>query len=111
MLIMARYSTEHKGATRARILAASEALMKEQGAEGATVEAVMRGAGLTVGGFYAHFPSKEALERETLIVGVEKSFARLLAGLDDASPPEFARALVGRYLAQLEDPGWHTPAR
>ena len=101
---MARYSTEHKEATRARILAASEALMKDLGPEAATVEAVMRAAGLTVGGFYAHFASKEALARETLIVGVERSFARLMAGLDGASPEEFARALIRRYLAQLEDP-------
>jgi len=60
---MARYPTEHKQATRRRILAASEKLLKDRGAEGATVEAVMRAAGLTVGGFYAHFPSKEALKR------------------------------------------------
>jgi len=102
MDIMARYPSAHKQATRRRILAASEKLLKDRGAEGATVEAVMREAGLTVGGFYAHFPSKEALARESLLYGVEQSFARLTAGLDALDGPAFLRALVRRYLAQLE---------
>ena len=99
---MARYPAERKQTTRARILAAAEAVIKDRGAGAATVEAVMRRAGLTVGGFYAHFESKEALAREALITGVERSFDRLTAGLDAASPPEFARALIERYLAQVE---------
>src|SRR5687767_6141229 len=102
--IMARYPAERKQTTRARILDAAEAVIKDRGAGAATVEAVMRRAGLTVGGFYAHFESKEALAREALIAGVERSFDRLTAGLDAASPPEFARALIERYLAQVEAP-------
>ena len=105
MVIMARYSAQHKRETRARILDAAEGLIKDRGADAATVEAVMRAAGLTVGGFYAHFASKEALARETLIVAVEKSFARLTAGLDELEPRAFAAALIRRYLAQLDDPG------
>ncbi len=102
---MARYSAEHKPRTRARILGAAERLIKERGPQGASVEAVMREAGLTVGGFYAHFPSKEALLDEALIVGLERSLARLAAGLEDAPPPAFAAALVDRYLAQARDDG------
>lgn len=78
--------------------------MKERGPEAATVEAVMRRAGLTVGGFYAHFESKDALAREALIAGVERSFEALTAGLDDATPVEFARAIITRYLEQVESP-------
>jgi TetR/AcrR family transcriptional repressor of nem operon len=101
---MSRYPAERKQATRARILEAAEALIKDRGPSDATVEAVMRQAGLTVGGFYAHFPSKEALAREALAGGVERSFERLVRGLDDCSPAEFARALIRRYLAQVDDP-------
>ena len=99
---MARYSTEHKQGTRHRILAASERLLKDRGAEGTTVQGVMQAAGLTVGGFYAHFPSKEALARESLLYGIEQSFARLTAGLDGLDGPAFLRTLVRRYLAQLD---------
>lgn len=101
---MARYPAERKRETRARILEAAEAVIKDRGAEAATVEAVMRRAGLTVGGFYAHFESKEALAREALLAGVERSFERLTAGLEAASPSEFARALIDRYLAQVDAP-------
>jgi TetR/AcrR family transcriptional repressor of nem operon len=104
MGIMSRSPAERKRATRERILAAAESVIKDRGPHAATVEAVMREAGLTVGGFYAHFDSKEALAREALIVGVERSFAALTAGLDDASPHAFAAELIRRYLAQLDLP-------
>jgi TetR/AcrR family transcriptional repressor of nem operon len=104
MVIMSRSAAERKRATRERILAAAESVIKDRGPHAATVEAVMREAGLTVGGFYAHFDSKEALAREALVAGVERSFAALTAGLDDASPHAFAAELIRRYLAHLESP-------
>ena len=52
---MARYPARHKTETRERILTAADRLIKDRGVEGASVDAVMRGAELTVGGFYAHF--------------------------------------------------------
>jgi TetR/AcrR family transcriptional repressor of nem operon len=102
---MARYATEHKGVTRERILAAADRVMKARGAEAATVEAVMREAGLTVGGFYAHFPSKAALAQETLLFGLTRNVDRLLAKLAPISDKrEWVRALIRDYLAQVEDP-------
>jgi TetR/AcrR family transcriptional repressor of nem operon len=100
---MSRYPAERKSETRRRILSVAEHLIKERGREGATVEAVMREAGLTVGGFYAHFPSKEALAQEALLAGVERSFARLVQDLDDAPSDVFALSLIRRYFAQLDD--------
>ena len=103
MLIMARYPAERKTETRARILAAAERLIKERGTQGASVETVMREAGLTVGGFYAHFPSKEGLVDEAMLAGLDRSLTHLVEGLDDAPPPRFALALIDRYLAQARD--------
>jgi TetR/AcrR family transcriptional repressor of nem operon len=105
MYIMVRYSGDHKAETRKRILGAADRVMKARGVEAATVDSVMREAGLTVGGFYAHFPSKEALAQEALLAGVEASVNRLLAPL--ASVPDGAgwvRALIRRYLAQADEP-------
>ncbi len=102
---MARYSAEHKTHTRHRILAAADRLIKEKGVGAASVEAVMGAAGLTVGGFYAHFPSKEALAREALLYGLDASVERMLARLGGiADPAARARALIRGYLAQAEDP-------
>src|SRR6266545_2899815 len=101
---MSRYPLQHKGVTRARIVAASERVMKERGARAASVEAVMRAAGLTVGGFYAHFESKEALAHEALLYGIERSFERLTSGLEGLDDRAWLREIIERYLAQLEDP-------
>ena len=97
---MSRYPAERKPETRARIVAAAERLIKERGPQGASVEAVMREAGLTVGGFYAHFPSKEAMVDEALLAGVERSLGSLVQGLEHATPATFARTLIDRYLEQ-----------
>ena len=70
MRIMSRYPSQHKTETRRRILAAAGRVMKARGMEAASVEAVMRDAGLTVGGFYAHFPSKDALAQQALLDGI-----------------------------------------
>jgi TetR/AcrR family transcriptional repressor of nem operon len=101
---MARYSAEHKAATRARILAASERLLKRDGVEGASVEAVMHEAGLTVGGFYAHFESKDDLARAALLYSVEQSFAKLMRQLEGLDDRRFVEALITRYLEQADDP-------
>jgi TetR/AcrR family transcriptional repressor of nem operon len=50
--------------TRQRILIAAGHLFREHGVDGVGVDAVMKQAGLTHGGFYLHFPSKEALAAE-----------------------------------------------
>jgi TetR/AcrR family transcriptional repressor of nem operon len=103
MLIMARYPVEHKRETRQRILAASEALMKDRGVEAASVDAVMRGAGLTVGGFYAHFASKEELAAETLLYGLEQSFERMIGALEGTTGRAWVRAMIRTYLSQADD--------
>lgn len=102
---MTRYSSERKPETRARILRAADRVMKDKGVASASVDAVMREAGLTVGGFYAHFPSKDALAQEALLAGLEASVGRLLvhlAPVPDGAP--WVRALIGAYLAQADDP-------
>ena len=52
---------DQKSLTRERIMRAAVTLMKERGVAGASISDVMKRAGLTVGGFYAHFKSKNAL--------------------------------------------------
>ena len=56
--------SERKAETRQRILDAAGALFRAHGIDGVGVDAVMHEAGLTHGGFYLHFASKEALVAE-----------------------------------------------
>ena len=59
--------------TRQRILTAAGQLFREHGIDGVGVDAVMQQAGLTHGGFYLHFPSKEALAAEVSQSLLEKA--------------------------------------
>lgn len=65
-----------RAATRERILAAAGRLFREHGIDGIGVDAVMREAGLTHGGFYLHFPSKEALAAEVSGTLLHKAAAK-----------------------------------
>jgi TetR/AcrR family transcriptional repressor of nem operon len=56
-----RDTSHRKAETRQRIVDAAADLFREHGIDGVGVDAIMREAGLTHGGFYLHFPSKEAL--------------------------------------------------
>jgi AcrR family transcriptional regulator len=63
---MARYGTDHKLATRRRILEAAGRRLKRDGIDGSGVATLMADAGLTNGAFYAHFDSKEDLVANTV---------------------------------------------
>ena len=56
-----RYGTEHKQATRRRIIETAGRWLKRDGIDGSGVATLMADAGLTNGAFYAHFVSKEDL--------------------------------------------------
>lgn len=61
-----RYPREQKAETRGRILDAAARLFRESGYDGVGVDAIMYEVGLTAGGFYSHFSSKEALFSEAM---------------------------------------------
>lgn len=90
--------TEQKARSRAAILDASARLLRERGIVGAKVADVMAGAGLTVGGFYAHFASKEALVDQTLADTARHMRERLFARLDQKPEADRAEVVLKRYL-------------
>ncbi len=89
-----------KEATHERIVAAAARAIRRSGYGGAGVADIMKDAGLTHGGFYAHFPSREAMLAEAADrAGAEglASVARLAA----AAPPRKALpALLRAYLSK-----------
>jgi TetR/AcrR family transcriptional repressor of nem operon len=94
-----RYSPQHKQATRRKILDAALVVFRRDGYEGAGVDAVMAEAGLTAGGFYAHFKSKEALFAEAFVDALKN--ARLIRGLESegVEGAERIRRIVAKYLS------------
>jgi len=94
-----RYTPDHKEKTRDRILESAAKVFRRQGYHATGVDKVMEDAGLTAGGFYAHFPSKDALLADALEHSAVTIAGRLECGLEDVSDREWLQAVVDRYLA------------
>ena len=93
-------SDGRRAETRQRILTAAGDLFREHGMDGVGVDAVMKQAGLTHGGFYLHFPSKEALAAE-----VSGSLLLTAAGKWDAiSRSPDRKAALERIVTHYLDP-------
>jgi len=95
-----RYAENHKEHTHEVILKVAAAQLREHGPDRMSVGSVMKAAGLTHGGFYAHFKSKDALLIAALRDTFERSrrrVAKLLEGL----PPKHALATyIDFYVAE-----------
>ena len=99
--------TKRRAETRQRILAAAGHLFREHGIDGIGVDAVMKEAGLTHGGFYLHFPSKEALAAEVSQSLLEKAAHRWA----DISRSPDKHAALERIVTDYLDPGRVASAR
>lgn len=88
-----RVSQEKAAENRELIVDTASRLFREKGFDGVGVDAIMQGAGLTHGGFYRHFGSKDDLAAEALARALERSVERQ-AQYSDLS------ALVSGYLSE-----------
>lgn len=93
-----RYSDSHKQETHQRIVDSASALLRESGVNGIGVADLMRSVGLTHGGFYAHFESKEQLVAEAVSIALGQTIARLRAAADGVPRNVARQALVDSYL-------------
>lgn len=108
------YSAEHKSRTRARIVECARRLFNRSGFEQVTIDQVMADAGLTRGGFYNHFASKDELYAAAVgsYVTCNPFVKRQLARKRPVEDPrKLATLLVNLYLSDevLDDPDMHCP--
>ena len=94
-----RYPPTHKVATRRRILAAASEAFRERGVAETGVDEVMRRAGLTHGGFYAHFRDKSELVAEACAAAFETAVPNLDRIAAQSTPARRARLLIDSYLS------------
>lgn len=71
-----RYSSNHKAETRKRIIGEASRRFRKDGVEGTGLVPLMKALGLTHGGFYAHFASKDALVEASLEAAAEQALVR-----------------------------------
>jgi len=88
-----------KEETRERILRAAAGAIRKHGFEGVGVADVMKEAGLTHGGFYAHFASRDALLAAAADQAGAESIETLTRGIAAAKPGQELMALVDTYLS------------
>ena len=90
-----RYPAEETAAKHERIVKEASRLFRERGFGNVTVAEVMKAAGLTHGAFYAHFGSKEDLEKAAIAYGQELSAGRARS---HGATRKGRRAYADRYL-------------
>src|ERR1700709_834786 len=96
-----------KAATHARIVDAAARAIRSRGYAGVGVADVMKDAGLTHGGFYAHFDSREALVIEAFSYAMDRSTDRWRKLAEQTPPDKRLAAIVDSYLTPVhrDDPG------
>jgi len=94
-----RYSSDHKAETRERVLKEAANEIRAKGPDNVAVSGVMARAGLTHGGFYAHFPSKDALVKEAIGTMFADARARSDKIDADGDPRDVLRAYIDFYLS------------
>ena len=101
-----KVSREQAAYNRERIVEAAAQLFRERGFEGIGVADLMKEAGLTHGGFYGHFSSKEDLIAEASALALSRSLT-LWGKLAERAHDDPLSAIAGAYLTSRhrDDPG------
>lgn len=94
-----RYDGDHKAKTRERVLKEAAARLRADGSDRLGVAAVMARAGLTHGGFYAHFGSKEDLLTEAVGYMFKDRYAAFFADFETVEPKLALRRFADYYLS------------
>jgi TetR/AcrR family transcriptional repressor of nem operon len=95
-----RRSREDAAETRRRILETASRLFRACGITPVSVADIMGALGLTVGGFYRHFESKEALVAEAIEAASDETSSRYAKSREGGADAKLASALLDDYLSR-----------
>jgi len=106
-----RYSAEHKQETRKRIVRAAARQFCGHSEKGLAIADLMRELGLTHGGFYRHFDSKQQLLAEAISVGFDEMEAGILDAVSKTKPGAELKMIIEHYLRleRCSNPGAECP--
>jgi len=94
-----RYRPEHKAEIHQKIVKDASRRLRAEGLTGAAVSSVMKDTGLTNGGFYKHFGSKDELLIESLSEAFRETADRLAEAGERSQPGTAWKAVVKAYLS------------
>lgn len=93
-----RYDPEHRQRTREKVVHEAAAAIRKHGPDRIGVASLMAKVGLTHGGFYAHFKSKDELVAEAISYMFDDRYAVFQKSMEDVAPARGLAAYVDRYL-------------
>lgn len=104
---MVRYPRGHKEKTREQIVETAARAFREEGVSGVGIGELMGRAGLTHGGFYAHFPSKDALVGAACRRAADQAWEQMNELVASAPPGEELATFIRGYVSRRhrDDPG------
>jgi TetR/AcrR family transcriptional regulator, transcriptional repressor for nem operon len=94
-----RYDPQHKSQTRNRIVRNAARKLRAEGLSGPGVASVMKASGLTVGGFYKHFRSKDELLADSIAEAFSESGEKIYSSLQNVPREDRWKELVRVYLS------------
>jgi len=94
-----RYSLEHKAGNHERILSVAARSFREHGGDSSGIGAVMKRVGLTKGGFYRHFKSKDDLFVKAVARALDETGRDMVEVAKSAPEGQALRAIIERYLS------------
>src|SRR5215468_2097877 len=94
-----RYSLEHKAENHEKILSLAARSFREQGGDSSGIGTVMKKVGLTKGGFYRHFKSKDDLFVEAVARALDETGTDMVEVAKSAPAGQALRAIIERYLS------------
>lgn len=97
---MKRAANKSKEVTHDRIVEAAARAIRRSGYDGTGVVDIMKDAGLTHGGFYAHFPSREAMLAEAADRAGSESVAMMERIAASSRPDQALAAMMRAYLSK-----------
>jgi len=93
-----RYEPDHKASTHRRIVRNASRQLRAKGLNGPAVTTLMKVSGLTHGGFYRHFGSRDDLVVEAIEQSLQELRETLIAAANEAEPGEEWKAMIKTYL-------------
>jgi len=94
-----RYEPEHKTRTRDRIVRNAARKLRAEGLSGSGVASVMKASGLTVGGFYKHFASKDELLADAIAQAFSEFNEKVYSSLQNVPLEDRWKEIVRWYLS------------
>ena len=94
-----RYSSEHKAQNHENILAVAARSFRERGGDSSGIGTVMKKVGLTKGGFYRHFKSKDDLFVEAVVRAFDQMGRGMVEVASSAPEGQALRAIIENYLS------------